>query len=245
MIVSGPFDEPRLTAFYDTENSGRHDIDFYLALAEELSARHVVDIGCGTGVLAVELAERGHRVTGVDPSPAMLNVAKSRPGNEKVRWIEGTAADLPAGEFDLAIMTGHVAQVFLDDAAWGTNLTAIHRALKYAGHLAFESRDPRARAWQQWTPEHTRRRVDGPDESMVVWYRTTEVSGDLVYFEAHNEFADGEDWMATDTLRFPSERLLTNSLRDNGFTVRALYGDWDRAPVSRHSRELIYLGQRD
>lgn len=250
MDVNGPFDQPRLTAFYDTENSARHDIDFYLALAGELGARHVVDVGCGTGMLAVELAEHGHSVTGVDPSPAMLNIAKSRPGNENVRWIDGTAVDLPAGEFDLAIMTGHVAQVFLDDTSWAANLTAIHRSLKSSGHLAFESRDPTASAWQKWTPEHTRRRVDGPNESVVVWYRTTEVPGDLqraplVHFEAHHEFADDEDWIATDTLRFPSEQLLSKSLRDNGFRIRSLFGGWDRTPIGPASGELIYLGQVD
>jgi hypothetical protein len=44
---------------------------------------------------------RGHRVTGVDPSPQMLAVARSRAGGELVRWIQGDATCLAAGESEI------------------------------------------------------------------------------------------------------------------------------------------------
>jgi ubiquinone/menaquinone biosynthesis C-methylase UbiE len=84
----------------------------------------VADIGCGTGVLASELARRECLVTGVDPSPAMLDVARHRPDGERVRWIEGDASLLDEAEYDLAIMTGHVAQVITDDQRWRETLAA-------------------------------------------------------------------------------------------------------------------------
>jgi 2-polyprenyl-3-methyl-5-hydroxy-6-metoxy-1,4-benzoquinol methylase len=71
-------EDPRLAAVYDTECAGRADHDFYLALADELGARSVVDLGCGKGVFAVDLAQRGHAVVGVDPAGPMLEIARHR-----------------------------------------------------------------------------------------------------------------------------------------------------------------------
>ena len=105
------YTDPRLVALYDLWGPSRPDLAFYLRLAAELPATSVADIGCGTGLLACQLARRGHQVTGVDPSPAMLEVARHRPGGDRVRWIEGDASRLEEAGFDLAVMTGHVAQV--------------------------------------------------------------------------------------------------------------------------------------
>jgi len=70
----------------------------------------VLDAGCGTGRVALELARRGHLVTGVDNDPSMLAVARSRPG---VRWLERDLAGLDLGEpFDLVLAAGNVV-VFL------------------------------------------------------------------------------------------------------------------------------------
>jgi ubiquinone/menaquinone biosynthesis C-methylase UbiE len=66
-----------------------------------------LDVGCGTGFLALELAGRGHRVTGVDFAPAMLAEArrKAAASGLSIRFEEADAERLPfaAGSFDLAI----------------------------------------------------------------------------------------------------------------------------------------------
>ena len=73
--------DPRLVALYDMDNPRGADTDFYLRLAADLNAQHIVDLGCGTGLLTRELAEAGHRlVTGIDPAPAMLAYARQQPG---------------------------------------------------------------------------------------------------------------------------------------------------------------------
>ena len=59
-------------------------------------------------------------------------------------------------EYDLAIMTGHVAQVITDDQRWRETLAATYRALRPGGRVAFESRNPSAREWTTWTPEASR-----------------------------------------------------------------------------------------
>jgi SAM-dependent methyltransferase len=142
----GEFADPRMAAVYDALGPDRADLDFYLNLAAELAATSVIDIGCGTGLLACELARRGHQVTGVDPSATMLAIARNRPDGDLVRWIEDEAGQLGTELADLVTMTGHVAQVITDDESWQATLAAAHRALWPGGRVAFESRDPAARA---------------------------------------------------------------------------------------------------
>jgi len=61
------FENSRLVALYDVLDGDRDDLDPYLAILDELGARRVVDIGCGTGTFAVWLAAQGVDVTAVDP----------------------------------------------------------------------------------------------------------------------------------------------------------------------------------
>jgi ubiquinone/menaquinone biosynthesis C-methylase UbiE len=83
---------------------------FALAVAERDNL-DVLDVGCGTGILSLELAARGHRVTGIDFAPAMLALAKDKAAtaHADIRFDEGDAEHLPypPGRFDLVI-TRHV-----------------------------------------------------------------------------------------------------------------------------------------
>ncbi|MEU4380843.1 class I SAM-dependent methyltransferase [Micromonospora echinofusca] len=144
------FAHPLLAPVYDAFDGDRDDLAAYLAIAGELNARMVLDVGCGTGSLAIQLAELGHPVVGVDPAEASLEVARSKDPTGKVRWIRGDATALPAIGVDLATMTGNVAQVFRTDADWVQALRGIHGALRPGGHLVFETRRPERRAWEAW-----------------------------------------------------------------------------------------------
>ncbi|KAK44714.1 methyltransferase type 11 [Caballeronia jiangsuensis] len=243
------YDDPRLVALYDVLNPFASDTAFYLALAE--SAEHVVDLGCGTGLLACELAKRGHRVTGIDPSAQMLRVARARPEGDKVTWIEGDASALPfVGMADLLVMTGHVAQIFLDDAAFLATLRAARHAIRPGGAIAFESRNPAARAWENWTRERSSRCVEAPDGRTVeVWQElhaqpdpsTTGHAAFTTYYRFTS--APEETLSAASELRFRTLDALAGLLTDAGFARIDWYGDWDRAPVTETSRELIAVAR--
>ena len=79
------FEEPRLVGVYDPLDPDRDDLLVYAAIAAEFEARSVLDIGCGTGTFACLLAGRGLDVIGVDPAGASLDVARAKPGAERVR----------------------------------------------------------------------------------------------------------------------------------------------------------------
>jgi len=116
------FDDPRLAQVYDPLDPDRSDLDVYVDLVEELDARSVLDVGCGTGTFACMLARRGVHVTAVDPAQASLDVARTKPYSEAVDWLLGDATTLPPLGVDAAFMTANVAQVFLTDDAWAATL---------------------------------------------------------------------------------------------------------------------------
>ena len=246
MELDRHYTDPRLVALYDIENARGADTDFYVRLATDLDARRILDLGCGTGLLTQELAIDGRQVVGVDPAPAMLAFARRQPGADRVRWIEGYSDALGTPEADLVLMTGNVAQVFLDDHEWNATLRAIHAALRPGGYLTFESRNPDDRAWERWNREATYERFDSPHGPMECWIELVGVGDGRVRFEGHNVFAaTGEVVVASSELRFRSLAELTDSLTDTGFTVEHVYGDWDRGPVVGTSRVMVFVAHRN
>src|SRR5271170_1352173 len=79
------------------------------ALVDSYGPGSVLDAGCGTGRVAMELSRRGHPVVGVDVDEAMLTAARAKaPG---LAWLLGDLADpaLDLGRtFDVVVMAGNV-----------------------------------------------------------------------------------------------------------------------------------------
>src|SRR5699024_7650293 len=180
----------------------RSDLDAYVALVDELGVRRVVDVGCGTGSLAVLLAVRGCDVVGVDPAGASLDVARTKPYGDRVRWVHGDATALEDMSLaaDLVVMPGNVAQVFIDDEDWHRTLDAVRTCLRPGGWFVFETRRPEDRAWERWG--HQADTVVLPDgRTAVVSMTVTEVAWPWVSVAAAASIGD-QVLTATSTLRF-------------------------------------------
>lgn len=93
--------------FDDLAASGA-DVHGEAALVAALSpGSAVLDAGCGTGRVAIELARRGFEVTGLDIDPAMLTAARTKA--PELTWIEGDLATTDAGgPFDAIVLAGNV-----------------------------------------------------------------------------------------------------------------------------------------
>jgi len=237
------FGHPRLAAIHDLLDPDRSDLDAYLRMTEDLGARRVLDIGCGTGVFALLLSGRGIEVTGIDPALASLDVARAKPGSERVRWIHGDATKLPPLRVDLATMTANVAQAIADPQAWQKTLRGAYEALRPGGHLVFETRDPARRAWEEWNRENSYRETEIPGVGSVrSWVQLVEVSWPLVTFRWTYVFAtDGQVFASDSTLRFREREEIESDLAAHGYVVDA---DGVRDAPDRPGRELVFLARR-
>lgn len=93
----------------------------------------LVDLGCGTGLLAAAAAGEARRVVGVDPSPAMLELARSR--SDAVEWVEaGFLSYEHTGQAPQLVHSRHALH-HLPDFWKGVALTRIHDLLAAGGVL--------------------------------------------------------------------------------------------------------------
>jgi SAM-dependent methyltransferase len=240
-VVDPIFAQRRLAEIYDPLDPDRGDLDAYAAMVDEFGARSVLDIGCGTGTFACLLASRGLAVTAVDPAAASLEVARTKPGADRVRWVHGDATALPPLDVDLVTMTGNVAQVFLTDEDWASTLRAAHTALRPGGRLVFETRDPAAQAWREWNREQSHKQTVIPGVGGVqTWVDRVDIDADLVSFRWTFVFdADSARLTSDSTLRFRTRDHVTASLTAAGYLVNEV-----RQAPDRPGREMVFIAQR-
>lgn len=86
----------------------------------------VLDVGCGTGTFALQLADAGLDAPGVDPAGGSLGVARTKPGAEWVGRMSADATALPPMRVDLATMTGNVSQAIVDPTNWEETLRGVY-----------------------------------------------------------------------------------------------------------------------
>lgn len=234
--------DQRLVDLYDQDNPDGADHDFYRGLADEVSARSILDLGCGTGILTVTFTGEGRDVLGVDPSAAMLAYARSRAGSDAVEWVLGDSSSIPRDGFDYAVMTGNVAQHVPEDQ-WGRTLVELRQALRKGGTLAFESRNPALRDWKDWGSGErtTRKTLHG---ELTEWQEVSEVSPGIVEIRAHNLFAVSNETVTERLLlAFRDRSTLEQQLDIAGFDVEATYGDWDRNPFTEDAPIMIFIAR--
>lgn len=236
------FEHSALVAVYDAFEEPRDDLDLYVEIADEFNAAAVIDLGCGTGVLARKLAQRGLRVVGIDPAAKSLGWAQESADAQSldIEWRQGTSTLIGSEEADLITMTANVAQVFLsvDDLAEVFNDCA--RGLRHGGRLVFESRVPAARAWEAWSQRPPRTlNVEGIGD-VTVTTTVGQVEPPFVAFTHLYRFHETNETIGSRSrLRFHTEPEITSALKAAGFTV-----DDVRDAPDRPGREWVFIASK-
>lgn len=128
-----------------------HVVEHYLAKRAAFVAEHcpqdpVLDVGCGTGVLAARLAAEGREVTGVDPSAGMLELLRRRaPGLRSVE-ADGTALPFADDRFGTVLCVAVLHHVAHEDAVART-LAEMVRVSRPGGRVLVWDHNPRNPYW--------------------------------------------------------------------------------------------------
>jgi SAM-dependent methyltransferase len=240
------YNDPSLVEFYDIENGWTADSEYLNTMASGRTS--ILDLGCGTGLLAVALAQKGgKRVVGVDPAAAMLDVARQRPGGDRVRWVEGDGRTIRLQEtFDLVLLSGHAFQVFLTRADQLAALKTIAEHLSPQGHFIFDSRNPGVEEWKEWTPAESERVIVHPGLGEVLAWndvRHDPGTGVVEYDTFYRIAADGSTCSAQSKIAFPSYEDLVSMMEEAGLVVEQWLGGWDGRRLDVTAPEIIPIGR--
>jgi SAM-dependent methyltransferase len=256
--------EYALTArFYDQTyaTAAPADLEFYHELARDCGGA-VLELGCGTGRVALTLARAGITVTGVDRSAAMLAQFRRKLAGEpaavreRVTLVEGLLEGTDLGQrFSLVTMPFRVFQSMLSVDEQLAALGCVARQLAPGGRYVFDAFNPnlayivdamrRGPAWlpdQQWqdrasghrfTRQMSLRFEPGPQLLSIDWrFEEFDAAGRLL-----------DTWCEPLKLRwlyrYEAEHLLDRAV----FEIVTAYGDYQKSPLDDNARELIYVCQ--
>lgn len=235
------FDDPLLASIYDDFDSDRSDLLPYVEMAVEFGAKSIADFGCGTGVFALLLAKKSFSVIGIDPAVGSINVAKAKPGAERVTWVNGYSDSLPTESQDIVFMTGNTAQAIVDATVWAETLKNVYDSLKNGGYFIFETRKVAYEAWEQWNKEESYTCVDILGKGRVEsWEDLLAVELPYVSFRWSYLFQDSGKILTSDSkIIFRSQQEVTEDLTTAGFIVEDI-----REAPDRFGKEMVFIARK-
>jgi ubiquinone/menaquinone biosynthesis C-methylase UbiE len=237
------------------------EIDFYRELAAEANSntQAVLETACGTGRVAIRLAQDGFEVVGLDLSSAMLDIAREKSiGMSNMRWVQADMRSFELGEtFGLVIIPGHSFQNILTAADQVECLESIRRHISPGGvlvahldHLSvswlgdlrgdqggvFKTADP-------FTHPKTGRQIRTSQAWSYEPATQTAIS-ETIWEEINDDGKVSDRWESGPlrfhcVFRFEMEYLLTLT----GFDVEEVYGDFYREELTDDSSEMIWVAK--
>ena len=231
------------------------DIPFYVDEARR-SGGPVLELGCGTGRVAIPIAQAGVNIVGLDFSPAMLRVARGKAAGltgtgRPLTLVEGDMRDISLDQrFSLVIIPfrGFLALLTVDDQIQA--LDSIRRHLATDGRLIFSVFVPDLNMLLQEgdVPYHLRDVTDPETgKRLVLWHQSR--------YDNHNQIIDArmiaEELDETGVvikrlyrdfqLRYAHRWEMEHLLAVSGYEVLELYGDFDRSPFDETSTEMVWV----
>ena len=253
------------TEVYDTlaetnipATSMARDVEFYRGLARE-TGDPILEVGCGTGRVAVPLAADGHEVVGVDLSSAMLRMAERRRSElepavaARLTFREGDMITLDLGrEFALVLTPSRVFQFALTTEAQRAALAALRRHLRPDGRLVLDLFDPLLEFVVPGAPTGRNGELVHPSSGNRVTWEVTARNPDparqiIVEDWTWQELAPSGEPLRTEverlTLRWSTRSEMRLLFELAGLEVVAEHGDFEGGPPA-YGREQVWVLRR-
>lgn len=254
--VSASFD--RFARFYDDDYRNYYeDIDLLLSLADEYGGP-ILELGSGTGRALLPLAMQGHKVTGVDISPALHEVAKEKIAaagcNANVEFVEADirSFDLPSSDYTFAFCVSNTLMHCSSPADQMDVLDSTYKHLRSGATLLIDLFNPDiahllqvenvAELADSWVDEKS-------GASVLKWsVRTLDIGEQLqdTLFIYEEIFPDGQTkrTLCPFQLRFLWRSEGELMLQAAGFVIEDVWGDFEPNPYNSGSERLIFLARK-
>jgi SAM-dependent methyltransferase len=253
---------PELPAIYDSVPIyvNRRDAQFYVDEARQ-AAGSVLEVGCGTGRILLPIARSGQTIEGLDASPQMLERCREKLRDEdkavrgRVSLHQGDARTFDLGrQFGLVIAPFRVVQhlTTIDDQLGFLHSVARH--LAPGGQLVFDVFNPNFAALAAADGTEREDTPDTPLPDGRSFRRTGRVSRvrlvdqvseiELIYYISTKSGEKTERRVQSFDMRWYLRAELVHLLARGGFSVRSIYGDFDRSPLADKSPEQIVCAER-
>jgi ubiquinone/menaquinone biosynthesis C-methylase UbiE len=186
--------------------NGWYERPAMVELAGDVDGRRVLDVGCGSGPLVAALRERGGAVTGLDSSPAMVDLARRRLGADAELHVADRGERLPFDDASFDVVTASLVLHYLED--WDAPLRELHRVLRPGGRLVLSVPHPFAylfnypdRDYFAVTRYSEEFSFEGEQATLTYWHRPLHAMADAFTEAGFRIAVVSEPPFATDTPR--------------------------------------------
>ena len=238
------------------------EIDFYRQLARDTTSqqRSILEVACGTGRVAIQLADAGISIVGIDLSQEMLDIARNKSaGRPNIRWVHADMRSFDLGEkFGLAIVPAYSFQLLLTESDQTACLKQIVRHLEPGSHLVLhlETHDP---DWLASLPSNDYTPFEKAGETIhlatgqrirvsYAWCHVPTTQSVAVRSRYETIGESGGISACTDRgpleMHCTSPHNLEQLLAQSGFKTEAIYGDFLGSPYDEDADEMIWLAQK-
>ncbi len=232
---------------YDARVEYREDIPFWLKKAHRYGGP-ILELGCGTGRVSIELARAGFEVVGLDIEESMLAQArcKSRELQLDVEWIKADCRNFELGRsFKLIIFPFNSLSHIVDQEGIESCLACVSHHLEHRGRFIFDLHNPRLdilmRNPNKRYPHSRYEDPDGHGEIVVTesnqYDRASQVNTITLFYTMPN--GREETAQILSRMFFPQELDLL--LRSSGFLIEEKFGDFDETPFTSESPKQIVI----
>ncbi len=242
--------------YYDWENAqtvGRRDIAFWQRMAAPVDGA-ILELGCGTGRVAVPLARKGATIVGIDRSESMLSRARERVRRarqrSRVQLVRGDIRHLPFPDrsFPLVMAPYGILQSLLDERVLMATLKDVRRVLARRGTFGLELVADLP-AWEEYSKHTSLRGKRGPNGKPIALVESVRQDRKKGITRFEQEFIEGRGKAATRrkfTLAFRTVSVpeMVRRLETAGLEVTSLLGDYQGGPWDLRAEVWIILARR-
>lgn len=252
MLGFDPLEGYRDPQTYDLEEAGHDDDRPFIERWARTLGGPVLDLACGTGTIALSLAEQGYQVVGVDVVPEMIAWAAQKSGKQakSVHWVVADARAFHLGrQFPFIYMVGNAFQHFLTRADQESLFARVREHLRPEGCFLFGTRNPTPRNLYEARQPEPQRYTTADGRRLVVTERQeydpiAQIQRYTFLRQWLHPSGRQEETTTSTALRYVFPQEMEASLYYNGFHIRSCYGGWQQEPLTANASEMIYVCER-